>query len=101
MRAKQRAAWSPEARADLVEIWDYYAAVAGRQTEDNIARDIAAACALIEDYPQGGRSRNELGPGLRSVAVRPHVVFYRLRDNVPEIVRVLDGRRDLDEIFAG
>jgi hypothetical protein len=28
------------------------------------------------------------------------VVFYRVNNDVAEIVRVLDGRRDLDEIFA-
>jgi toxin ParE1/3/4 len=27
-------------------------------------------------------------------------VFYRLKDDRPEIVRVLDGRRDIDEIFS-
>jgi toxin ParE1/3/4 len=39
-------------------------------------------------------------PGLRSIAVSPHVVFYRVTAGVAEVVRVLDGRRDLDEIFA-
>jgi plasmid stabilization system protein ParE len=28
------------------------------------------------------------------------VIFYRVNENVAEIVRVLDGRRDIDEIFA-
>jgi plasmid stabilization system protein ParE len=32
--------------------------------------------------------------------VNPHVVFYRVTNDGAEIVRVLDGRRDLDEIFA-
>jgi hypothetical protein len=30
----------------------------------------------------------------------PQVIFYRVRANVPEIVRILDGRRDIDEIFS-
>jgi plasmid stabilization system protein ParE len=34
------------------------------------------------------------------MAASPHVVFYRVNDDVAEIVRVLDGRRDLDEVFA-
>jgi len=37
----------------------------------------------------------------RSIAVRPHVIFYRVQDGSAEIVRVLHGRRDLDEIFGG
>jgi toxin ParE1/3/4 len=40
-----------------------------------------------------------LRSGLRSFPVRPHVVFYRLIGERPEIVRVLDGRRDIDAIF--
>jgi hypothetical protein len=31
---------------------------------------------------------------------RPYVVFYRPDEHETQIVRVLDGRRDLDEIFA-
>jgi toxin ParE1/3/4 len=94
------ASWSSEARVDLEEIWTYYAQVAGRQTADNIARKIADACNVISDHPLAGRARDELRPGIRSFAVRPHVIFYRLMADVPEIVRLLDGRRDIDAIFA-
>jgi hypothetical protein len=30
----------------------------------------------------------------------PKMVFYRLKDDRPEIVRVLDGRQDIEEIFS-
>jgi toxin ParE1/3/4 len=91
--------WSPEARTDLSDIWSYYVQVAGRQTADNIIRHIGRACLLLGDHPFGGRARDDVRPGLRSVVARPHVVFYA-EDESAEIVRVLDGRRDLDEIFA-
>jgi toxin ParE1/3/4 len=55
---------------------------------------------MLEEYPFAGRSRDEIRPGLRSVVASPHVVFYRVTDGVAEVVRVLDGRQDLDEIFA-
>jgi toxin ParE1/3/4 len=92
--------WSPDARADLSEIWNYYAKVASRQIADKIAREIGEVCRLLEDHPFAGRARDEVRSGLRSIAARPHVVFYRVNNDVPEIVRILDGRRDLDEIFA-
>jgi toxin ParE1/3/4 len=38
--------------------------------------------------------------GLRSVVATPHVVFYRVVADEVEIVRVIDGRRDIDQIFA-
>ena len=50
--------------------------------------------------PSAGRSRDEIRPGLRSLAASPQVVFYRLNNDRPEIVRVLDGRQDIEEIFA-
>lgn len=92
--------WSPEARADLSEIRNYYMQVAGRHTADRIVREIGEACRLLEDHPFAGRARNEVRPGLRSIAAHPHAIFYRVNNDVAEIVRVLDGRRDLDEIFS-
>lgn len=92
--------WSSDALADLSDIWDYYRKVAGRHTADKIIRDIHQACLLLEDHPFAGRARGEVRPGLRSVAASPYVVFYRVTNDVAEIVRVIDGRRDLDEIFG-
>jgi toxin ParE1/3/4 len=92
--------WSPDARADLSQIWSYYAKVAGRLTADKIVREIGEICRLLEDHPFAGRARDEVRSGLRSIAAPPHVVFYRVNNHFAEIVRVLDGRRDLDEIFA-
>jgi toxin ParE1/3/4 len=92
--------WSPEAFADLSDAWDYYASVAGRHTADKMIREIEEACRILEDHPFAGRGRNEVRPGLRSVLATPYVVFYRVKNDTVEIVRVLDGRRDLDSIFA-
>ncbi len=34
------------------------------------------------------------------MAASPHIIFYRVNEGSAEVIRVLDGRRDLDEIFA-
>jgi toxin ParE1/3/4 len=93
-------AWSFDARSDLSEIWDYFVEVAGRHTADRIVRNIVGACSPLETHPFAGRTRDEVREGLRSVVARPYVIFYRVRDGAAEIARVLDGRRDLDEVFA-
>jgi toxin ParE1/3/4 len=93
--------WSPEARADLTEIWNYHARVAGAYSADKIIRGIAAACQPLEQHPFAGRSRDELRPGMRSVAASPHAIFYRLVEGRAEIVRVIDGRRDIEDVFTG
>lgn len=92
--------WSPEARDDVDHLWDHYALVAGHATADRIIREIGKVVQAIDDYPSAGRRRDEIRAGLRSLAATPHVVFYRLNDGRPEIVRVLDGRQDIEEIFA-
>ena len=95
------ALWSPEALDDRERIWDYYVGVAGRHTAEKVLRDIGDVIALIEDHPFGGRARNEVRPGLRSFTATPHIVFYRVVNGRPEIVRVLDGRQDIEAEFVG
>jgi toxin ParE1/3/4 len=97
---KRAALWSPEALDDREKIWDYYALIAGPNTAEKILREIGQVIALIEDHPFAGRSRNEVRPGLRSFAANPHVIFYRVVDGAPQIVRVLDGRQDIEEKFT-
>jgi len=98
--SRRPAIWSPESRTDLDGIWHYYEQVAGRNTAEKIARQIGQAVRVIEEHQLAGRSRNEVRPGLRSFAASPFVVFYRIANDVTEIVRVLDGRQDIDEIFS-
>jgi toxin ParE1/3/4 len=101
MAVRRRAAlWSPEALNDLNDIWDYYVRVAGPPTADKLLRDIGGVVTTLEEHPFAGRVGGEIRSGLHSFATSPHVVFYRVVDDRPEIVRVLDGRRDLDEIFS-
>jgi toxin ParE1/3/4 len=97
---RRAALWSPEALDDRERIWDYYVRVAGRHTAEKILNEIAEVIALLEDHPFAGRSRNEVRAGLRSFAATPHIIFYRVADDRPEIVRVLDGRQDIEEKFA-
>jgi toxin ParE1/3/4 len=99
-RRRRLLLWSTEARADLSDIWDYYAKAAGQQSADNVVRRIEAGCRVLETHPFGGRGRDEIRPGLRSITARPHVIFYRVRGDRAEIIRILDGRRDIGEVFG-
>ena len=92
--------WSADARADLDSVWNYYERVAGLSVAEKMVRQIDDVVRLIQEHPFAGRARDEVRAGLRSFATTPHVVFYRIRNDTPEIVRILDGRRDIDDIFA-
>jgi toxin ParE1/3/4 len=46
-----------------------------------------------------GRTREELGPGLRSVVLEHYVLFYRVTATAVEVLRILHGTRDIDTIM--
>jgi toxin ParE1/3/4 len=69
-------------------------------TAEKVVREISEVVDVLAEHPQAGRKRNEVRYGLRSLAASPHVIFYRVTNNIPEIIRVLDGRQDIDEKFT-
>jgi toxin ParE1/3/4 len=89
---------SPAATDDLLEIWLYIA-------QDNLAAgdalidSIDDKCRVLAEHPQMGRRRTELGSDLHSFAEGRYVVFYRVRSDGIEIVRVLHGARDIPRLF--
>jgi len=50
-------------------------------------------------FPFIGRERSSLGVGMRSVVVGMYVIFYAIERDHITVVRVLDGRRDIDAEF--
>jgi len=101
MAARERhIIWSPEAEADLAHIWNYYREVAGIGVAESRVRAIGEACLVLDQHPLAGRKRDEIRPELRSFVASPHVIFYRVIGDSTQIIRVLDGRRDIEEIFA-
>jgi plasmid stabilization system protein ParE len=44
----------------------------------NIFFGIEHMCGRLIDSPMLGKSRDEIVAGIKSIAVRPHVIFYHL-----------------------
>ena len=89
---------SDRADADLLHIYRY---LAGRNpaAAESIIGNIDRIFANLSRFPFIGRERGSLVPGLRSIAAWPYVIFYIVGDDRVNIVRVLDGRRDIDAEF--
>ena len=89
----------PEAEADVIDIWGFIA-------EDSIAEADRWVDRLDERFqlwatqPMIGRARDELAPGLRSMAFGRYVVFFSPIHDGIDIVRVLHGSRDIDVFFS-
>jgi integrase/plasmid stabilization system protein ParE len=78
------------------------AADSGPERADSVIRRIRERCRLLEGAPAQGRVRDDapIADEVRSVPVTPYVVFYRIAPgNVPQVLRVVDGRRDLGTAF--
>lgn len=82
------------------EIRRYYQRIASAEVADNLLREINRLSQRIAANPRAWRARDELLPGLRSSLARPYSVFYRIKNDVVEIVRVVHERRDFPAIFA-
>jgi len=91
---------SPRVSSDLIEIWSYIA-------DDSVANADAfidklyQAIQVLARQPGSGRHREELAPGIQSFPFGRYIIFYRVVAGAVEIVRVLHGARDIENIFEG
>ena len=89
---------SDKASRDLLRIYSYIAEHNPIAAEDLIRR-IDQKFNQLAALPFIGRERSTLAPGLRSVLVGNHVIFYSVTPDSITVMRVIDGRMDIDEEF--
>ena len=78
-RKPRRVIWAPKAKQDLHEVWRYYALVASPDVADRLLRDIDATGERLADQALMWRARDDVMPGLRSVAINPYIIFIACR----------------------
>ena len=88
----------PQAEADILEIWDFIAEDSLAEADRWVDR-LDEKLELWATQPMMGRAREELAPGLRSLAFGRYVVFFESLPDGIDVVRVLHGSRDLDSSF--
>lgn len=84
----------PRARSDLDEIWDYTFEHWGADQANAYVRMLTAHMVEVAIRPERGHPCADIRPGYLRVAAGSHVIFYRLRHDKVEIVRVLHKRMD-------
>ncbi|MBD8689591.1 MULTISPECIES: type II toxin-antitoxin system RelE/ParE family toxin [unclassified Rhizobium] len=97
--------WTPKARADVKSIYIEMGKEQPRSAERYFANFRRKAKLLIE-HPRLGERHPEVFRTARMLVEAPYVILYEIRpdaDDGPidtvEIVRVVDGRRDLSALF--
>ena len=98
--------WSNQARTDLLEIYVLIGLEQPAAAERYFDR-IESKAELLRSQPRMGVRRPDIRPSMRMLVEAPYLPLYRTdpdTDEGPigavEIVRVIDGRRDLHGIFS-
>ena len=96
MRA--RVLFSPEARADLIALYDYISEQASPQRAMAYVERIETYCLAFADFPERGTRRDEIRPGLRTVGFEGRVTLaFHLGEGEVTIDRVLYAGRELGD----
>lgn len=92
--------YRPEALNDLRQLYIDIADMSqSHVTANRFVKRIMTRCRKIGDAPNGGRPRDDLEPGLRTVPFEHSaVIAYHVTDAV-EIVNVFYGGRDYEALF--
>jgi toxin ParE1/3/4 len=88
-----------QAESDLEDILDYLDQ-RNPQAAERFAAAVDGRCAQLSHLPEIGRARQELGPGLRSLVIEQYLLFYRITPIAIEVLRILHGARDLNQILT-
>ena len=89
---------SDRANSDLLRLY-LYLAPRNQAAADAIIERIDKRFEQLSRFPFIGRERSSLAPGLRSIVVGNHLIFYVVEADQIIIVRVTDSRMDIDEEF--
>ena len=83
------------ALADLDDAYDYLSREATQETAEKQADAFNALFRRLLTFPYSGRSAEQYRLGLREAHTKRYRVFYSVRPDAVEIVRVLHGARNV------
>lgn len=97
--------WSKQAREDLLDIYVVIGLDNARAAERILDR-LEHRAGMLREQPRLGPRRSDIRPAMRVLVENPYLILYETTpdtDDGPvvhiEIVRVVDGRRDLVSLF--
>jgi toxin ParE1/3/4 len=91
---------SPEARDDLIALYDWIAAAAHPETALKYIERIEAYCAGLRVASERGHRRDDIRPGLRIVGFERRVtIAFAVEEARVVILRVFYGGRDWEGLF--
>ncbi len=87
---------SSRAEDDLIAIW-LYIAQESEAAADRLLDRIEGRWQQLTAFPFSGASCEDIGTDIRHIVVGEYVTFYRVNAGAVEILRVLHGRRRVEQ----
>ena len=87
-----------EASRDLSEISDYFLAQ-NVDAGDRFVEAFGKKYQHLAQYPYLGRSYSQFSLNLHGVPLMGYIIFYQIVGDSIEILRVISGYRNLQEVF--
>jgi toxin ParE1/3/4 len=91
--------FSQDAINDLNEICDYIAQNNPRSAS-NLFDAIRQKCKLVANFPNMGKSYEQVRPKLKGFLVKDYIIFYYVHDDGIFILRIVSGYRNLELLFS-
>jgi toxin ParE1/3/4 len=92
--------FSPESVHDLDEIWLYIAQDSIKHA-DRFVDELQALCeGKLAMFPKMGSSRDYLESGVLAFPHQNYMIYYRESGNTLEIVRLMHGSVDVENVFG-
>ena len=93
---------APQAAIDLVEIWCYIKEQSSLEIADRVETAIREKFEFLAKTPGAGHLRKDLtGADVKFFPVYSYLIVYRRETTLLQIVSILHGRRDLEQILKG
>ena len=97
-----RVFFQPRAEADLLALYRHIAETSGLDVAGNYIDRIEIACMSLATFPNRGTKRDDLAPGLRTIAFERRVtIAYRVQKTRVEILTIAYAGRDFESDFRG
>lgn len=97
----RRVVFTPEARNDVFEIYDWIAEKSGSQIAISYIERIEAYCLGFELASERGHRRDDISPGLRIVGFERRVtIAFAVDDDCVTILRLFYGGQNWEDKLA-
>ena len=89
--------FTPEAEAQLIELYGYIAAESSPEISARYTDGIVTYCESLSTFPNRGNRRDDIRPGLRVTSYRKRVaIAFNVDDDRVNIIGVFYGGQDYE-----